>query len=274
MQMRPEKIHVLPVGFDINRLTAPLTSGEFDVDRVVLTQSTEDDLDDKKWHQENEMDRIVSNAFKKTRDDIENDLNVPIETKTIPGFTEYRELYASAYKLLRKLSDEGVVYVNVSSVPLSAASAFTNAEAVLSSEPTDDDAANSDSDFPDGYANRAERVHTYYIRPEQYLEIEVIEYTRELIPEAIDQAESLVEDYKELESGMFYGLAKTIQQRIETLQTLTDRAEKELQTASSEQRGDNWESNIQRCNRLLEEWDGLGPEEPFTGPIKRARELE
>jgi len=271
--MEPEKIQVLPVGFDINRLTAPLTSGELDVDRVVLIHSTEDNLDDNKYHRD-ETDRMVSNAFKRTRDDIENNLNVPIESETIPKFTEYRNLYASAYKLLRRLSDEGVVYVNVSSIPLSAASAFINAEAVLSSEATDDDAAAPDSNFPDEYENRAERVHTYYIRPEQYLEAEAVAYAREVIPDAVDQAESLVEEYQELESGVFYGLANTIQQRIETLQTLTERAEQGLQTASSEQRGDDWKNNIQRCNELLEEWDGIGPEEPFTGPIERAREIE
>jgi hypothetical protein len=273
VQMAPEKIHVLPVGFDIHRLTAPLTSDEFDVDRVVLAHSTEDSIDPEGGYP-SETDRMVANAFEKTRDNIENFLDVPVEIRTIPEFTEYRQLYTEAYKSLRRLSSEGVVYVNVSSIPLSAASAFTNAEAVLSAEGTAENSSNSESNFTDEYANRSERVHTYYIRPEQHLEAELIHYNREITTSNIESLEKFVEEYKELESGLFYGLAELIQQRVETLQTLIKRAEQELQTASPEQRGDDWEENIRRCNELLEEWDSLGPAEPSTGPIVRNTEKE
>lgn len=273
MKMEPKKIHVLPVGFDINRLTAPLASDEFDVDKVVLLRSTEDDREKTTWTQE-QTDQLVSNAFERTKDNIENVLNVPIETRTIPGFTEYRELYAEAYKLLKELSDDGVVYVNVSSLPLSAASAFINAEAVLSSEGVDNDATTSDGEFTEEYANRAERVHTYYIRPKEYLNAKLVGYIRGALDEAEHSLERYVEEYRELESGVFYALGKTIQQRIETLQTLTEDAKQELEMAPPEQRGDDWENNIQRCNELLMEWEDIGPEEPFTGPIMRARELE
>jgi hypothetical protein len=267
MKMPTETIHLLPVGFDIHRLTAPLTSDEFDADRVVLVHSTEDDINSDQ-HQ-SEADRLVANAFEQTKKNIESLLvDIPVESRTVPSFTDYRQLYSAAYDLLRELSNEGIVHVNVSSIPLSGTSAFVNAEATLSSTVFNDD-SDVKTDFPAEYTNRGDRVHTYYVRPEQYVETEIYSLLNDYIPRNLDVIEEYFEDYREVETGVFYGLATPIRRQVTTLQDRLERAEKELQSASPEQRGDDWEANIRRCNELLEEWAQLGPEDPSAGPIQR-----
>ena len=270
MQMTIETIHVLPVGFDINRLTAPLGSDEFDADRVILLHSTEDDID---ADQQSEADRLVAHAFEQTKKMIEDQFVIPVETRTVPGFTEYRQLYSAAYDLLRELSSEGVVYVNVSSIPLSAASAFANAETVLSASASASDFG-TEMDFPAEYTNRGDRVHTYYIRPEQYLETGLYRIIRDYVPGKVDSIEGRVEEYRDIEAGVFYGLAVPIRHRVKQLQNCLHRVEKELQSAAPEQRGEDWEESIRDCDELLEEWKQIGPSDPSAGPILRNTEKE
>lgn len=269
--MDEKSIHVLPVGFDIHRLTAPLTSGAFDVDQVILLHSTEDVVQE---GDQTATDELVSNALHTTKNNIENYVGVPVETRTIPPLDDYRQLYGHAYELLLELSNQGIVHVNVSSLPLSAASAFINAEAVLSAEGTREQANSSNEtiEFPDEYTDRSDRLHTYYIRPDQYVEAELVEYISDTLPSAVSTLDDRIEEYKEIESGLFYGLAKPIHRRIDLLSDLIDEAEDQLTGAPSEQRSADWDTHIRQCHELLEEFANIGPDEPFAGPIWRQRE--
>lgn len=264
--MSPDHIHILPVGFDIHRLTAPLTSGEFDVDRVILLHSADDVLDEREG-QQSQTDELVAHVAATVEEIVEDHVMVDVEYRRIPCLNDYRAMYARAYDLLWQFSEEDIVHINVSSLPLNAASAFINAAQVISSVSAHEDDEETLDDVE--YKQRCDRIHAYYIRPDTYLAVQLNEYVQNELPSLVAPLEKHIkEDYPELEAEVLFGLSRLVRQQAQRLETQIKSAENVLQEAEPNERGDNWEDQIQTCFRVIDELQALGPDDPSPSLIR------
>ncbi len=147
--------HIVPVGFDYDRLIAPLIRDQFDVDRVVLLEGavgSEANV---------EYSRRLS---AKLEQDFRNLLGAETERMTLSSVYDYDAAFERAYDLINaQLDSGGEVWVNISSMPRPVSFAFATA---------------AHSIILERQADR-ERVHTYYTAPEKYLETELAEELRE-----------------------------------------------------------------------------------------------
>lgn len=156
--------HIVPVGFDYDRLIAPLIRDQLDVDRVILLEGavgSEANV---------EYSRNLSGKLGK---DFENLLGAETERVIVDDVYDYDAAFEQAYDLinaeldaddeLRGDDDEpGEVWVNVSAMPRPVSFAFATA---------------AHSIMVERQADR-ERIHTYYTAPEKYLETELAEELR------------------------------------------------------------------------------------------------
>ena len=146
--------HIVPVGFDYDRLFAPLIRDQFDVDRVVLLEGavgSEANV---------EYSRHLS---KKLEKDFRNLLGAETSRVIVDDVYDYDAAFEQAYDLINTELDTGAeVWVNVSSMPRPVSFAFATAAHSIMVERQED----------------RERIHTYYTAPEKYLETELAEELR------------------------------------------------------------------------------------------------
>ncbi|WP_435127823.1 HFX_2341 family transcriptional regulator [Halobaculum sp. D14] len=146
--------HVVPVGFDYDRLIAPLVRDQFDVDRVVLLEGavgSESNV---------EYSRTLA---KKLETDFRNLLGAETERVTVADVYDYDAAFEQAYDLINAELDAGAeVWVNVSAMPRPVSFAFATAAHSITLERQED----------------RDRIHTYYTAPEKYLETELAEELR------------------------------------------------------------------------------------------------
>ncbi|WP_224449043.1 DUF6293 family protein [Haloprofundus salilacus] len=166
--------HIVPVGFDYDRLIAPLIRDQLDVDRVILLEGavgSEANV---------EYSRRLSGKLQK---DFENLLGATTERLVLADVYDYDAAFEQAYDLInaeldrgsereagerdgpegkRDDSSGGEVWVNVSAMPRPVSFAFATA---------------AHSIMVERQADR-ERIHTYYTAPEKYLETELAEELR------------------------------------------------------------------------------------------------
>ena len=144
------KTHVVPVGFDYDRLIAPLVRDKVDVDRAVLLEGP----------------RGSSEVARKLSEDFVSLFDAETRTVEIEDVYDYDDVFASAYSVLRDERDEGnEVRINVSAMPRPVSFAFTNAAQHVVVE--DEEARGS--------------ILAYYTAPERYLETELAEEVDELV---------------------------------------------------------------------------------------------
>ena len=146
--------HIVPVGFDYDRLIAPLIREQLDVDRVILLEGavgSEANV---------EYSRHLSEKLEK---DFRNLLGAATERVVIADVYDYDRAFEQAYDLINAELDTGAeVWVNVSSMPRPVSFAFaTAAHSIMVERQADRD-----------------RIHTYYTAPEKYLETELAEALR------------------------------------------------------------------------------------------------
>ena len=146
--------HVVPVGFDYDRLIAPLIRDQFDVDRVVLLEGavgSEANV---------EYSRRLSRKLAK---DFTNLLGAETEQIVLEDVYDYDAAFEQAYDMINAELDAGAeVWVNVSAMPRPVAFAYATAAHSIMVERQDD----------------RDRIHTYYTAPEKYLETELAEELR------------------------------------------------------------------------------------------------
>jgi hypothetical protein len=149
--------HIVPVGFDYDRLIAPLIRDQFDVDRVILLEGavgSEANV---------EYSRDIS---EKLEQDFRNLLGAATSRVVIEDVYDYDAAFERAYDLINDQLDEGApdggVWVNVSSMPRPVSFAFATAAHSITLERQAD----------------RDRIHTYYTAPEKYLETELAEELR------------------------------------------------------------------------------------------------
>ena len=141
--------HLVPVGFDYDRLIAPLVRERLSVDRVVLLQGA--------VGSEANVEHSRTLA-RKLENDFENLLGAQTERFVIEDVYDYDAAFEQAYDLInRELDRGGGVWVNVSAMPRTVSFAFATAASSIMVERQAD----------------RDRIHTYYTVPEKYLETEL-----------------------------------------------------------------------------------------------------
>jgi len=165
--------HIVPVGFDYDRLIAPLIRDQFDVDRVVLLEGavgSEANV---------EYSRHLS---KKLEKDFRNLLGAETGRVIVEDVYDYDTAFEQAYDLINTELDTGAeVWVNVSAMPRPVSFAFATAAHSIMVERQED----------------RDRIHTYYTAPEKYLETELAEELRagrDLLADLLDAAGAEAED--------------------------------------------------------------------------------
>lgn len=149
--------HVVPVGFDYDRLIAPLVREQLTVDRVILLEGAVGSEANVEYSQ-----RIS----RKLEDDFRNLLGAETERVAVADVYDYDDAFEQAYELIEDELDadpEGEVWVNIAAMPRTVSFAFaTAAHSIMVERQADRD-----------------RIHTYYTAPEKYLETELAEQLRE-----------------------------------------------------------------------------------------------
>ncbi|MFC7187311.1 DUF6293 family protein [Halorubrum yunnanense] len=165
--------HVVPVGFDYDRMIAPLIRDQFDVDRVILLEGTVGSEANVEYSR---------NIARKLEQDFRNLLGAETVRERLTDVYDYDAAFERAYDLINAEldRDEGVddgdereVWVNLCSMPRPVSFAFaTAAHSIMVERQADRD-----------------RIHTYYTAPEKYLETELAEElraNRDLLRELVD----------------------------------------------------------------------------------------
>ncbi|WP_123622601.1 DUF6293 family protein [Halorubrum sp. CSM-61] len=164
--------HVVPVGFDYDRMIAPLIRDQFDVDRVILLEGTVGSEANVEYSR---------NIARKLEQDFRNLLGAETVRERLTDVYDYDAAFERAYDLINAELDraEGVdeagecdapadpndereVWVNLCSMPRPVSFAFATAAHSIMVERQDD----------------RDRIHTYYTAPEKYLETELAEELR------------------------------------------------------------------------------------------------
>ncbi|MEZ3114808.1 DUF6293 family protein [Halobaculum sp. MBLA0147] len=154
--------HVVPVGFDYDRLIAPLVRDQLRVDRVILLEGAVG----------SEANVQYSRGLaEKLETDFQNLLGATTERVPVADVYDYDAAFEQAYDLINAELDDGAeVWVNVSAMPRPVSFAFATAAHSITLERQAD----------------RDRIHTYYTAPEKYLETELAEElrdTRDLLAE-------------------------------------------------------------------------------------------
>ncbi|MCL9816614.1 DUF6293 family protein [Natronocalculus amylovorans] len=146
--------HIVPVGFDYDRLIAPLIRDQFDVDFVILLEGAVGSEANVEYSR---------NIARKLEKDFQNLLGAKTDRIRLTDVYDYDAAFEWAFDLINEQLDDGAeVWVNVCSMPRPVSFAFaTAAHSVMVERQADRD-----------------RIHTYYTAPEKYLETELAEELR------------------------------------------------------------------------------------------------
>jgi len=177
--------HIVPVGFDYDRLIAPLVREQLDVDRVILLEGAVGSEANVEYSR---------NLAKKLEKDYRNLLGAETEQFVVDDVYDYDEAFEQAFELINAELDAGnEVWVNVSAMPRTVSFAFATAAHSIMVEREGD----------------RERIHTYYTVPEKYLETELAEELR--------KQTAMLED---LQAGE--NVSERVEERLETARDLLD----------------------------------------------------
>jgi hypothetical protein len=162
--------HIVPVGFDYDRLIAPLVRDRLDVDRVVLLEGAVGSEANVEYSQ-----RLAE----KLENDFSNLLGAETERVRVGDVYDYDAAFEQAYRLINSELDAGAdVWVNVSAMPRTVSFAYATAAHSVMVEREED----------------RDRIRTYYTVPERYLETDLAEELRsqiglleDLLAESIDE---------------------------------------------------------------------------------------
>jgi len=164
--------HIVPVGFDYDRVIAPLVREQMSVDRAILLEGDVGSQANVEYSQ-----RLA----KKLEQDFQNLLGASTERYVIEDVYDYDGAFEQAFTLINDELDrtgtgsEGgedsesaggnEVWVNISAMPRTVSFAFATAAHSIMVEREED----------------RDRIHTYYTVPEKYLETELAEELRRQI---------------------------------------------------------------------------------------------
>jgi hypothetical protein len=157
--------HIVPVGFDYDRLIAPLVREQMTVDRVILLEGAVGSEANVEYSR-----RLAA----KLEQDYGNLLGAETERFVVEDVYDYDAAFEQAFELInaeldRESDDDdgggSEVWVNISAMPRTVSFAFATAAHSIMVEREGD----------------RNRLHTYYTVPEKYLETELAEELRRQI---------------------------------------------------------------------------------------------
>ncbi|MFW5963912.1 MAG: DUF6293 family protein [Natronomonas sp.] len=193
--------HIVPVGFDYDRLIAPLVRDQLDVDRVVLLEGAVGSEANVEYSR---------NLAKKLEKDFTNLLGAETERFVVEDVYDYDAAFEQAYDLINtELDAGGEVWVNVSAMPRTVSFAFATAAHSIMVEREGD----------------RDRIHTYYTVPEKYLETELAESLRKQCDLLEDLLADGVDDQR-------------VEQHLDTARDLLDEFDERGTTIGAKQFGD------------------------------------
>jgi hypothetical protein len=163
--------HIVPVGFDYDRLIAPLVRDQLDVDQVVLLEGAVGSEANVEYSQ---------NLAAKLEQDYQNLLGAETERFVVEDVYDYDAAFEQAFALINAELDrdeDDEVWVNISAMPRTVSFAFATAAHSIMVEREGD----------------RDRIHTYYTVPEKYLETELAEELRQQI-DLLGELEAEVSD--------------------------------------------------------------------------------
>jgi len=199
MDKMSDVIHIIPVGFDFQRLAQPITQGDLEADRILLLHSDRES-DDK------EAQQLAERMVKRLEETLGTLFGKEIDTQTVDDIFDFETAYQKAYTMIQEEVEEGnEVWVNISSMPRTVAFAFASAaNSIIVEEP----------EYRDD-------VHTYYVSTDEYLVTRMI---RELRNE-----KEFLEDLTESDSE------KQAQTRLNTIEDLISDVEDNGTTKGADQ---------------------------------------
>lgn len=151
-----KSVHLIPVGFDFQRLVQPISQGTLEADEVYLLHSSRESSDE-------EAQKLAGRMVERLEETFETILGKKVERLSIGNIFEFEEAYPMAYEMIQDQVEQGnEVWVNISSMPRTVAFAFASAaNSLIVEEP-----------------ELRDSVHTYYVSPEEYLVTQMIEELR------------------------------------------------------------------------------------------------
>ena len=164
--------HIVPVGFDYDRLIAPLVREHLDVDRVILLEGAVGSEANVEYSR---------NLAEKLEKDYRNLLGAETERVVVADVYDYDAAFEQAFALINAeldRTDDAAVWVNISAMPRTVSFAFATAAHSIMVEREED----------------RQRIHTYYTVPEKYLETELAEELRKQRALLSDLAEAVADD--------------------------------------------------------------------------------
>jgi hypothetical protein len=160
--------HIVPVGFDYDRLIAPLVRDQQDVDRVILLEGAVGSEENVQYAQ---------HLSEKLDKDFQNLLGAETDRFVLDDVYDYDAAFEQAFDLINDELDRGnEVWVNISAMPRTISFAFATAAHSIMVERQED----------------RDKIHTYYTAPEKYLETELakeLRKQRELLETLQDEDE-------------------------------------------------------------------------------------
>ncbi len=174
-----EKVHIIPVGFDYDRLIAPLVREKIEVDKAILLRAEDENLGEKldeRDLEELEGKDVVDWVSRRVEEDLRSLLDAETEIVVIDDVYDYDSMFSLSYCLIKRELEAGrEVFLNISAMPRTVSFALASASRTLMIE-----------------QDARDRIHVYYTAPERYLETELAEELRKV-----------VSFLKELDSGDF-----------------------------------------------------------------------
>lgn len=161
-------VHIIPVGFDFDRLSQPISQGGLEADRIRL-------LDGSRGSSSEGVQKLVGRMMEQLEFTFGRMLGKEVQIENIGDIYGFEDAYVEAYRMIsNEVSDGNRVWINISSMPRTIAFAFaTAANSIIVEDP----------DLRDS-------IHTYYVSPENYLVIDMIEElrnTRTVLQDAVDE---------------------------------------------------------------------------------------
>jgi hypothetical protein len=188
-----EQVHFIPIGFDFDRLIHPISKGEMEADRVVLLWHEGDPEDEAK----KEAAELATQMAKRLEDSFGLiDVDVEREEIEIDDLYDYETLYPLAYEYITdELKVGNEVYVNISSMPRTAAFAFATAADSIITERQEE--------------GIRDRLHTYYVAPDEYLVLRM--------KEVLENAMATLDELKHYEDLTVHGQYEEIKELLERI---------------------------------------------------------
>lgn len=177
--MSQESVHIIPVGFDFQRLVKPFTSGDTDIDKAIIIGSNKKSGTDEAENMANKMISLIESQVKL------NDAKV--QRENFNDLHDYKSIFETSYNLIKREVEEGnELWINISSMPRTVAFALATAANTYSAE------------FP----KHRDEIHMIYVSVNEYFALDMkkeLKKVRDSIKDLDEVPESLQECHSSID---------------------------------------------------------------------------